>query len=55
VEGLAEGEKEGVKWAHVDIAGTMEATRVGLCQKKGIMGRPVRALVEFVRWLSGRA
>jgi aminopeptidase len=26
VHGLEEGEGEGVKWAHVDIAGTMEAT-----------------------------
>jgi aminopeptidase len=55
VEGLEEGEGEGVKWAHVDIAGTMESTRVGPYQKKGMTGRPVRALVEFARRLSGEA
>lgn len=55
VEGLEEGEGEGVQWAHVDIAGTMEATRIGPYQRKGMTGRPVRALVEFARRLSGEA
>jgi aminopeptidase len=53
VDNLEEGEGEGVKWAHADIAGTMEATRAGPYQEKGMTGRPVRALVEFARRLSG--
>ena len=53
VEGLEEGEGEGVKWAHLDIACTVESTRVGPYQRKGLTGRPVRALVEFARRLSG--
>lgn len=55
VDGLEEGEGEGVQWAHVDIAGTMEAARAGPYQRKGMTGRPVRALVEFARRLSGEA
>lgn len=31
-----------LKWAHIDIAGTMEATRPGPYQEKGLTGRPVR-------------
>ncbi|KIY50004.1 hypothetical protein FISHEDRAFT_40118 [Fistulina hepatica ATCC 64428] len=38
-----------MQWAHVDIAGTMEATRPTLYLEKGMTGRPVRALVEFIR------
>ncbi|KJA19218.1 hypothetical protein HYPSUDRAFT_44470 [Hypholoma sublateritium FD-334 SS-4] len=41
-----------MKWAHLDIAGTMDATRPSPYQEKGMTGRPVRALVEFVRRLS---
>ena len=56
VEGLEEGEgEEGVKWAHVDIAATIESSRVGPYQKKGMTGRPVRAFIEFARRLSGEA
>ncbi|KAF5341259.1 hypothetical protein D9611_005985 [Ephemerocybe angulata] len=39
VAGLEEGE---IKWAHLDIAGSMEATRPGAYQEKGMTGRPVR-------------
>jgi aminopeptidase len=43
---------QGVRWAHIDIAGSMEATRDLPYQNKGMTGRPVRALVEFTRQLS---
>ncbi|KAH7886392.1 cytosol aminopeptidase family, catalytic domain-containing protein [Phlebopus sp. FC_14] len=48
-----EGKEAAVRWAHVDIAGTMEFTRPTPYQEKGMTGRPVRAFVEFVRRLSG--
>jgi hypothetical protein len=41
--------EELVRWAHIDIAGTMEASRATPYQEKGMTGRPVRALVEFVK------
>ncbi|KLO07529.1 leucine aminopeptidase [Schizopora paradoxa] len=44
--------KPTVRWAHVDIAGTMEAVRPGPYQPKGMTGRPVRALIEFARRLA---
>jgi len=47
-----EGEEPAMKWAHIDIAGSMEATRPSPYQDKGMTGRPVRALVEYVRRLS---
>ena len=31
-----------MKWAHLDIAGTMDATRPSPYQEKGMTGRPVR-------------
>ncbi|EMD41206.1 hypothetical protein CERSUDRAFT_78882 [Gelatoporia subvermispora B] len=46
-----EGEMPAVRWAHVDIAGTMEATRPTPYQERGMTGRPVRALIEFARQL----
>ncbi|GJE89429.1 leucyl aminopeptidase family protein [Phanerochaete sordida] len=51
VPGLAGAGEEGgaVRWAHVDMAGTMEATRRGAYQERGMTGRPTRALVEFAR------
>lgn len=52
MEGL---EGEGVKWSHVDLAGTVEPTRVGLDQEKGMVGRLARVLVEYARRLSGEA
>ncbi|CUA75822.1 hypothetical protein RSOLAG22IIIB_12017 [Rhizoctonia solani] len=48
-----DGEGEGtVRWAHVDMAGTMESPRGEPYQEKGMTGRPVRAFVEFARRLS---
>lgn len=47
-----DGQEPSVRWAHLDIAGTMEFTRPIPYQEKGMTGRPVRALVEFVRRLS---
>ncbi|KAI0960807.1 hypothetical protein AcV7_000089 [Taiwanofungus camphoratus] len=55
VEGIEpeqEGEVPAVRWAHLDIAGTMEATRGSAYLEKGLTGRPTRALIEFVRRLS---
>lgn len=38
-----DGEDEAaMKWAHLDIAGSMEATRAGAYQGVGMTGRPVR-------------
>lgn len=39
-----EGEdgEEKVRWAHIDMAGTMEATRKGPYQETGMTGRPTR-------------
>ncbi|EIW87422.1 leucine aminopeptidase [Coniophora puteana RWD-64-598 SS2] len=51
VKGI-EGDEPSVRWAHIDIAGTMEFTRTHPYQEKGMTGRPVRALVEWVRRLS---
>jgi cytosol aminopeptidase len=51
VEGIEakDGEAEpSVKWAHIDIGGSMEATRPTPYLSKGMTGRPVRALIEFV-------
>ncbi|KAJ7574565.1 leucine aminopeptidase [Mycena floridula] len=44
--------REFTAWAHVDIAGTMEATRPSPYQEKGMTGRPVRALIEYARRLN---
>ncbi|KAG2364786.1 leucine aminopeptidase [Suillus spraguei] len=49
-----DGQEPSVRWAHVDIAGTMEFTRPTPYQEKGMTGRPVRALVEFARRLSSQ-
>ncbi|KAI0256218.1 cytosol aminopeptidase family, catalytic domain-containing protein [Lactifluus subvellereus] len=46
------GEDEArLRWAHIDIAGTMDATRPTPYLEKGMTGRPVRALVEWVKRL----
>ncbi|KAI0682500.1 leucine aminopeptidase [Cytidiella melzeri] len=38
------------RWAHVDMAGTMEAAKQrGPYQELGMTGRPTRALIEFAR------
>ncbi|KAJ7207566.1 leucine aminopeptidase [Mycena pura] len=42
-------------WAHVDIAGTMEATRPTAYMGLGMTGSSVRALVEYARRLAGAA
>jgi aminopeptidase len=47
-----DGQEPAMKWAHLDIAGSMEATRPSPYQEKGMTGRPVRALVEYVRRLA---
>ncbi|KAI0311992.1 leucine aminopeptidase [Amylostereum chailletii] len=47
-----EGEDEpALRWAHLDIAGTMEATRPTPYMETGMTGRPVRALVEWAKRL----
>lgn len=38
-----------LRWAHIDIAGVMEHTRPTPYMEKGMSGRPVRPLVEFIR------
>ncbi|KAI0364795.1 hypothetical protein BV20DRAFT_955555 [Pilatotrama ljubarskyi] len=55
VEGVepADGAEEpAVRWAHLDIAGSMEASRSTAYQEKGMTGRPTRALIEFARRMS---
>jgi len=47
-----DGQEPALKWAHLDIAGSMEATRSSPYQGLGMTGRPVRALVEYVRRLA---
>lgn len=37
------------RWAHVDIAGTMESDKANDYQLRALTGRPTRALVEFAR------
>jgi aminopeptidase len=53
VVGLGErgGAAPSLRYAHLDIAGSMEATPTTTTdyQPKGFTGRPVRALVEFAR------
>ncbi|KAF7347209.1 Leucine aminopeptidase [Mycena venus] len=43
---------EPLAWAHIDIAGTMEATRPTAYLGKGMTGSSVRALVEYARRLA---
>ncbi|KAI0283682.1 leucine aminopeptidase [Russula aff. rugulosa BPL654] len=52
VDGIEPGtgdEKAPLRWAHIDIAGTMETTRPTPYLEKGMTGRPVRALVEWAK------
>ncbi|KAI0808900.1 hypothetical protein BC629DRAFT_1480154 [Irpex lacteus] len=44
-----EPEEGRVRWAHVDMAGTMEATRKGAYQEAGMTGRPTRALIALAQ------
>ncbi|KAF8635936.1 hypothetical protein AX15_000107 [Amanita polypyramis BW_CC] len=48
-----DGAEPTLNWAHIDIASTMELSRPTPYLEKGMSGRPVRALVEYVRKLSG--
>ena len=52
-EGVGEGKEGGVekeekkerrkvRWAHLDMAGSMESTRKGAYQESGMTGRPTR-------------
>ncbi|TFK42262.1 cytosol aminopeptidase family, catalytic domain-containing protein [Crucibulum laeve] len=50
-EGI-DAEENPMAWAHIDIAGVMEATRPTPYLEKGMTGRPVRALVEYTRRLA---
>ncbi|EJF56123.1 leucine aminopeptidase [Dichomitus squalens LYAD-421 SS1] len=55
VEGVepADGADEpALRWAHIDIAGSMEASSSGPYHEKIMTGRPTRALIEFVRGLA---
>ncbi|WFC98816.1 hypothetical protein MYAM1_001548 [Malassezia yamatoensis] len=54
LEDRAKGTKPSVDYAHIDIAGSMEAAAntINDYQGKGLTGRPVRALIEFARRLS---
>ncbi|MBW0473128.1 hypothetical protein O181_012843 [Austropuccinia psidii MF-1] len=56
VDGLACNAPEGshqtedeIAYAHIDIAGAMECTIPDAYNPKGLTGRPVRALIEYVR------
>ncbi|KZV73318.1 hypothetical protein PENSPDRAFT_603102 [Peniophora sp. CONT] len=50
VEGKDDAEPS-VRWAHLDIAGTMESSTGSPYQEKGMTGRPVRALIEWAKRL----
>jgi len=56
VEGIEakDGKEAPLRWAHIDIAGTMEATRPTPYMEKGMTGRPVRALIEFAKQLASQ-
>ncbi|THH03732.1 hypothetical protein EW145_g6051 [Phellinidium pouzarii] len=41
-----------LRWAHIDIAGSMEAVRAEPYQYTGMTGRPTRALIEFASRLA---
>ncbi|KAI0641263.1 cytosol aminopeptidase family, catalytic domain-containing protein [Trametes meyenii] len=52
VEPADGAEEPAVRWAHVDIAGSMEASGSTAYQEAGMTGRPTRALIEFARRLA---
>ncbi|CAK5280908.1 unnamed protein product [Mycena citricolor] len=53
VNGLEpEDGKAPIEWAHIDIAGTMEATRPTAYLGRGMTGSSVRGLVEYARSLA---
>src|SRR3546814_1253278 len=41
-------DEEGVKWAHLDIAGTVWAAKPGALWEKGATGYSVRLLDQFI-------
>ncbi|KAG8926227.1 hypothetical protein FRC02_009058 [Tulasnella sp. 418] len=41
-----------IRWAHIDIAGSMDTTRAGAYQEKGMTGRPVRSLIALAQKLA---
>ncbi|KAI0066202.1 hypothetical protein BV25DRAFT_1912978 [Artomyces pyxidatus] len=51
IEPKGDDEEAPLRWAHIDIAGVMEATRATPYLGTGMTGRPVRALVEWVQRL----
>ncbi|KAI0302575.1 cytosol aminopeptidase family, catalytic domain-containing protein [Russula brevipes] len=55
IEPRVGGDNAPLRWAHIDIAGAMEATRPAPYMEKGMTGRPVRALVEWVKRLGEQA
>ncbi|KAI0000471.1 cytosol aminopeptidase family, catalytic domain-containing protein [Russula vinacea] len=58
VDGIEPGAGEDdapLRWAHIDIAGAMQATRPTPYLEKGMTGRPVRALVEWAKRLGKQA
>lgn len=52
VHGVDSDAADAIRWAHIDIGGTMEALRAGPYTPEGMTGRPTRALVEFARRLA---
>jgi len=46
------GQSATLKWAHIDNAGTVEATKATAYQANGLTGRPVRGLIEYLRRLT---
>jgi len=54
VHGLepASDDAKPLAWAHIDIAGTMEATRPTAYLGRGMTGSSVRALIEYARRLA---
>ncbi|KZT41452.1 hypothetical protein SISSUDRAFT_1059392 [Sistotremastrum suecicum HHB10207 ss-3] len=51
VDGVDGEAEDAIRWAHIDIGGSMDVTRPGPYQRKGMTGRPTRGLIEFTRRL----
>ncbi|KAI0030943.1 leucine aminopeptidase [Vararia minispora EC-137] len=54
VEAKADDGSPAIRWAHLDIAGSMQSTHGSHYQDKGMTGRPVRALIEWANRLAKR-
>lgn len=52
VNPVTEDDEPAIRWAHLDIAGTMEATRPTPYLGKGMTGSSTRALIEFAKRFS---